>query len=311
IEVEDTRGLGVVEVSKGQVTHIYEKAEKCPCHTVNVGMYLLTSDISAAISQTSKSPRGEYEITDSLQLMIDNGYKVSYHVTSYWLDLSYPWDLLPANESLLDGIEAQNLGEVEENVVEAPEFPQSRFYYWKNKDNRSDIILFIGDDQPTSKGYELANCVLGVGERFQAKRIYTCAAALTRIHHTEPSRVWGVATSRQVAEDLKGYDLVQRGNLHISGLNGLLLGVTKERNIEGVCLLGEVPMYATRIQNPAAALVVLKALTEMLDINIDLAELMQLASETGEKMRQAAAEAMGEYIDNFTSPIWEQGEEEE
>ncbi len=200
---------------------------------------------------------------------------------------------------------------VKDNVVEAPEFPRSRFYYWKNKGNGSDIILFMGEDQPTSKGYELANCVLEVGERFQVRRIYTCAAALTRIHHTEQSKVWGVATSRQVAEDLARHDLVQRGNLHISGLNGLLLGVTKERDIEGVCLLGEVPMYATRIQNPTAALVVLKVLTKMLGIDIDLTELAQLASETREKMRQAAAEAMGEYIDYFTSPIWELEEEEE
>jgi hypothetical protein len=104
---------------------------------------------------------------------------------------------------------------------------------------------------------------------------------------------------------------VQRGNLHIAGLNGLLLGIAKERNIEGVCLLGEVPMYATRIQNPMAALAILKVLTKMLDIEIDTAELAQLARETKEKMKQAAAAAMGEYIDYFTEPIWEYGREEE
>ena len=117
IEVEDIRGLGVVEISKGKVIRIYEKTEKCPSRIANVGLYLFTPDIFEAISQTSKSPRGEYEITDSLQLMIDKGHRISYHKISYWLDLSYPWDLLPANESQLDGIEAQNLGEIEENVV--------------------------------------------------------------------------------------------------------------------------------------------------------------------------------------------------
>ncbi len=200
---------------------------------------------------------------------------------------------------------------VKEAVVEAPQFPQSKFYYWKSKGEASDIILFIGEDQPASKGYELANAVLDVALKFQAKRVYTCAAALTRIHHTETPKVWGVATSQQVAEKLKRYELVQRGNLQIAGLNGLLLGVAKERDIDGVCLLGEVPMYATRIQNPMAALAVLKALTKILDIEIDMAELGQQAEETREKMRQVAAEAMGEYIDYFTQPIWERGEEEE
>ncbi len=200
---------------------------------------------------------------------------------------------------------------VKDSVVEAPQFPQSKFYYLKNKGGGSDTILFIGEDQPLSKGYELANCVVDVGQRFQVKRIYTCAAALTRIHHTEEPKVWGVATSQRVTEDLKRYDLVQRGNLHIAGLNGLLLGVTKERDIEGVCLLGEVPMYATRVQNPMAALAVVKILTKMLGIKIDITELTQLARETKEKMRQVAAEAMGEYIDYFTTPIWEHEEEEE
>jgi len=198
-----------------------------------------------------------------------------------------------------------------DNVVEAPQFPQSKFYYWKNKGGGSDIILFIGDDQPATKAYELANCVLDVAERFQVKRIYTCAAALTRIHHTEQPRVWGVVTSQHMTEDLEKYGLVQRGNLQIAGLNGLLLGVTKEREIEGICLLGEVPVYATRVQNPMAALAVLKMLTKMLDIEIDVAELAQLAKETAARMKQIAAEAMGEYIDYFTSPIWEHGEEEE
>jgi len=143
------------------------------------------------------------------------------------------------------------------------------------------------------------------------KRVYTCAAAMTRIHHTEPPRVLGVATSQLGARDLKKYDLMQAGNLQIAGLNGLLLGVAKERDIEGICLLGEVPIYATRIQNPMAALAVLKVLTVMLDIEIDLDELAQLAVETRERMKEVAAQAMGEYIDYFTEPIWERGEEEE
>ncbi len=200
---------------------------------------------------------------------------------------------------------------VRDNVVEAPQFPQSKFYYWKNKGEGSDIILFIGEDQPASKGYELANCVLDLGLSFQVKRVYTCAAAMTRIHHTEQPRVWGVATNQQVTEDLKSYDLVQRGHFHIAGLNGLMLGVAKERDIEGVCLLGEVPLYATRMQNPMAALAILKVLAKMLDIGIDTDELVQQAEKAGEKMKQLAAEVMGEYIDYFTEPIWEREEEEE
>ncbi len=116
-EVEDTQDLGLVELGEGKVVHIYEKVEKPPSRMANAGLYLFTPDIFAAVSQTSKSPRGEYEITDSLQLLIDQGHYILYQKIDYWLDISYPWDLLPANEYLLAETESQNLGKVEENVV--------------------------------------------------------------------------------------------------------------------------------------------------------------------------------------------------
>jgi proteasome assembly chaperone (PAC2) family protein len=221
-------------------------------------------------------------------------------------------------------LEFRDLGEVDasyffdpigitakDNIVEEPQFPQSRFYYWKNKPGKSDLILFVGDDQPPSKTYEMANCVLDMARRFKVNRVYTCAAAVTRIHHTEMPNSWGVTTTKQLTAELKKYDLMQRGNLQIAGLNGLLLGVAKERAIDAICLLGEVPANAARIQNPMAALAILRVLTKMLDIKLDLFDLEQIAAQTKDRLKQLVAEATGEYIDLFTEPIWEQGQEEE
>ena len=199
---------------------------------------------------------------------------------------------------------------VKDDVVEEPNFPESVFYYYKNPGGK-DLILFIGDDQPAAKGYDLAHYVLDVAQRFNAGRIYTCAAAMTRIHHTEPPKVWGVGTSHLVTMDLKPYNLEHSSNLQIAGLNGLLLGVAKERDIDGVCLLGEVPTYASRVTNPMAALAVLKVLAPMLEIKVDLAEMAKMAVEATERIKQVAAQAMEEYIDYFTEPIWERGESEE
>ncbi len=198
-----------------------------------------------------------------------------------------------------------------DGLVESPQFPQSRFYYWKNEPGKKDVILFIGEDQPGSKGYELTNLILDLGQKFQAKRVYTFAAALTRIHHSEKPRVWAAATTREVSTELTAQDLVTGGNLQISGLNGLLLGVAKERNTEGVCLLGEVPSYASRIPNPTAALAVVSTFSRIEGIKVDVAELEEQATEARQRMSQVAAEAMGEYIDYFTEPIWESGEDGE
>jgi uncharacterized protein len=200
---------------------------------------------------------------------------------------------------------------VENNLVQEPQFPQSRFYYWKNKPGKNDLILFVGDDQPTFKSYELANCVLDMAVRFKVQRVYTMAAAVTRMHHTEMPKAWGVATTTQLTSELKHRGLMQRGNLQIAGLNGLLLGVAKERSVDAICLLGEIPANAARLQNPMAALAILRVMNRMLDIKVDLLELELIASQTKDKLKQLAAEAMGEYIDLFTEPIWEQEQDEE
>ncbi|MFC1949106.1 bifunctional sugar-1-phosphate nucleotidylyltransferase/acetyltransferase [Chloroflexota bacterium] len=116
-EVENTEGLGLVEISKDKVVRIHEKVARPPSNLANAGLYMFTPDIFTAVSQTQTSPRGEYEITDSLQLLIDQGKPVSYRKIEYWLDSSYPWDLLSANEYMLSRMEPENLGEIEENVA--------------------------------------------------------------------------------------------------------------------------------------------------------------------------------------------------
>jgi hypothetical protein len=111
--------------------------------------------------------------------------------------------------------------------------------------------------------------------------------------------------------ELSKHNVILRGNLRIAGLNGLILGMAKERGMEGVCLLGEVPSYATQIANPKASLSVLGILSKMLGITLDLAELGHLAEQVDEEMDRIAKRVTAEFIDQFTEPIWEQNEEEE
>jgi bifunctional UDP-N-acetylglucosamine pyrophosphorylase/glucosamine-1-phosphate N-acetyltransferase len=116
-EVMNPRDLGVVEVEEGHVVRIYEKVAEPPSNLANAGLYLLTPDIFTAALRVKKSPRGEYEITDSLQLLIDERCIVSYEVIDHWLDLSYPWDLLVGNEALMPRVASENLGSQEGSAV--------------------------------------------------------------------------------------------------------------------------------------------------------------------------------------------------
>ncbi|MBI4289116.1 MAG: NTP transferase domain-containing protein [Chloroflexi bacterium] len=113
IEHPNPRHLGVVETQGENVIRILEKVDKPPSNLANAGLYLFTPDIFDAVARTPRSARGEYEITDSLQMLINEGKTVRCVRLSYWRDLSYPWDLLEANESLLKDLEGRNLGTIE------------------------------------------------------------------------------------------------------------------------------------------------------------------------------------------------------
>jgi len=71
-----------------------------------------------------------------------------------------------------------------------------------------------------------------------------------------------------------------------------------------------VPMYTTRIPNPKASLAVVDVLSKILDIDINLSELARLAKESDEEMKKLAAEAMEEFIDRYTKPVWPPEEED-
>ena len=116
-EAGDTSELGVVEIEGDKIIRIYEKIANPPSNLVNTGIYLLTEQVFPAIDKTRESPRGEYELTESLQILMNEGNTLSWVAIDDWLDVSYPWDLLTANESLLKNIETQVNGTVEDSVV--------------------------------------------------------------------------------------------------------------------------------------------------------------------------------------------------
>lgn len=117
LELQDVSNLGVIEGKEGRVTRIYEKMVDPPSHLANAGLYSFTTDIFTAIEKTPKSLRGEYEITDSIQILIDSGKPIFYQLINEWLDLTYPWNLLAANEKIMANLEPNIQGEIEDYVV--------------------------------------------------------------------------------------------------------------------------------------------------------------------------------------------------
>lgn len=115
--VENPSGYGIVETSNGYLSRIYEKPDKPPSNLASTGLYLFTPAIFSAVSRIQRSPRGEYELPDAIQLMISSGQIIEVHEISQWMDFSYPWDLLSANEKIIDSLPVQEEGTIESGAI--------------------------------------------------------------------------------------------------------------------------------------------------------------------------------------------------
>ncbi|TFG06028.1 MAG: glucose-1-phosphate thymidylyltransferase [Promethearchaeota archaeon] len=122
-QVPDPASYGIVQFNEvtGEVTKIIEKPkddELFPESYINIGLYIFTPSIFDSIAKTRKSPRGEIEITDSIQILINQGEPVHiFKVDGFWLDLGKPWDLLDANRYFLDRSDLKNQGTLENNIT--------------------------------------------------------------------------------------------------------------------------------------------------------------------------------------------------
>jgi glucose-1-phosphate thymidylyltransferase len=114
--VENPKQFGVAEVDKdGHVVRLVEKPENPPSDLALVGVYLFDKTINEAVRSIKPSPRGELEITDAIQWLVDQGKIVRQELlTGWWIDTGKLTPLLEANRLLLEVIEPRVDGDVDE-----------------------------------------------------------------------------------------------------------------------------------------------------------------------------------------------------
>lgn len=113
--VDDPSSYGVAELDGERIVRLIEKPKDPPSNLALVGVYLFSSSIFEAARSLEPSWRGEYEITEAIQKLIDDGLRVQSEVVrGWWKDTGQLADMLEANRLVLEELETRLDGEIDE-----------------------------------------------------------------------------------------------------------------------------------------------------------------------------------------------------
>ena len=99
--VEDSSRYGRFEIENGKVVSVKEKAAESVPGFINAGVYLFPKEVFEWIEKTPLSPRKEYEITDTIQMMINRGWRfLAYELKGFWRDIAYASDIEEARRAI-------------------------------------------------------------------------------------------------------------------------------------------------------------------------------------------------------------------
>jgi glucose-1-phosphate thymidylyltransferase len=114
-EVKNPQRFGVAKFDEnGKLIQLIEKPKEPPSNYALTGIYFFKPVIFEMIKQLKPSWRGELEITESIQLLLENGYKVGYEIVQgWWKDTGTPEDILEANRLILDELRPEIKGNIE------------------------------------------------------------------------------------------------------------------------------------------------------------------------------------------------------
>jgi glucose-1-phosphate thymidylyltransferase len=113
--VKNPEAFGIAEFVGGRLTRIVEKPSSPPSNLAVIGIYMFDRHVFEAVDRIKPSARGELEITDTIQYLIDKGLNVQAEVLDrYWIDTGKMDDILEANRVVLQSLAPSNRGEVDE-----------------------------------------------------------------------------------------------------------------------------------------------------------------------------------------------------
>jgi len=164
-------------------------------------------------------------------------------------------------------------------------------FHYSEKEN---LVIFSGEFNPSDprRLYEICYEAVDMAKKLKVGTLFSIGAALRQPSPTEP-KIFGTTTSTKLLDLLKKQKItLLDGKGQITGFNGLILGIAKEKNIDSICILGEIDN--PNVIQPKTAQMILSTLFELLKITpLDMKDLEE------EEKRKKFMEQQMNYMDSL------------
>tara|TARA_R110002072_G_scaffold273219_4_gene433844 strand:- start:39538 stop:40512 length:975 start_codon:yes stop_codon:yes gene_type:complete len=163
--------------------------------------------------------------------------------------------------------------QVQNGLIQPVPSPRQSLSGWRHPTGGRDLVIFESEAQPQQPGARVGLRLIEAARTLGVTRICTFAAMATLIDPGTAPRVFAAATDAVLLDEVLRLDAVPLVDGSIGGLNGSLAGMAAEHGIGALCLLGEMPYYATGFANPKAAAAALRVFAKQADITLDMSAL--------------------------------------
>src|SRR5918911_5181804 len=189
------------------------------------------------------------------------------------------------SENFYDFQATRPMVSLEDGETRKLEWPDNGFFHAPVPGTDRDAVILIGTE-PNLRWKTFAGLVLGLADELGVQRIVTFGSLLADVPHTRPAPVTAAATDPQLVEELGLEPSRYEGP---TGIVGVLLDSARSRDIPSLSLWAAVPHYVSLAPSPRAALALVNRFAELMDFDIDVADLETAADEYTEQVSEAVS----------------------
>jgi len=179
---------------------------------------------------------------------------------------------------------------IDRGLIKLLQLPSNSLFYWKNMKADHDLVIFHGIE-PQFHWQKFVDIILDLAETLKVRRVYALGGLHDNMPHTMEPRISGLVNRADLLEVLQKHNIEPINYQGPSSLHSFLLANFARREIEAISLWGHAPFYVRVETNPVVCLALLKKLTEIMEIEIDLTELIKAGEYLRDMLNRLLADS--------------------